>query len=627
MNKNTLIGLLLIGGILFGFSWWNSTQVEERKAIAQKEQARQDSIARANAPAIDTAALVAAQLNQDSIALAAQAQVLGALAPQAEGVEEFITLENDLAVYTFSNKGGRIASVQLKDYERLNEANKGEPLVLFTPEGSKFGFEFFAPERISTDALFWKAEKRSETQVAFRMEADSATYVEFVYTIAKENYMVDFRADFSHFTAAMLATQPDLSLKWNIVSPQEERGFQNENNYTTIGYKYPGVNGEFEELSVSTGTVVEEIPTKVHWVAFKQQFFSSILVAKGDFSTAKLAYNTFPENASDIKDFSAGLTLPYNAQTQNAYDFQFYFGPNKFSTLNAYGEDYGFQELVPLGWWIIGWVNRWIVIPTFDFLSGYMGNFGLIILLLTLLIKVLIFPLTYKSYLSSAKMRLLGPEIKKLAEKYPKKEDALKKQQATMTLYKSAGVSPLGGCLPMLIQLPILIAMFRFFPSSIELRGESFLWATDLSSYDSIWNLPFSIPFYGSHVSLFTLLMAVSLYFSSKLNMAQQSGMQSQQMPGMKFMMLYLMPVMLLFLFNNYSSGLSYYYLLSNIITIGQTYAFRYAVSDEKLHAKMRANAEKPVKKSKWSERLEAMQKAQQEQLRQQQQQRGGKRK
>ena len=626
MNKNTVIGLVIIGAILFGFSWWNSSQVEERRALALKEQARQDSIAQANAPAVDTAAAVVQELTADSVAAAQKAQALGALAASAQGTEELTVVENDLAIYTFSNKGGRIASVELKDYERLNEADKGDPLVLFSPAGSKFGFEFFAPERISTDALYWKLEKRSDTQIAYRLEADSATYVEFVYTIAQDNYLVDVRADFSHFSGVMLATQPDIRLNWNVVSPQEERGFQNENNYTTIAYKYPGAEGDFEELAVSTGTVAEEVPTKVHWVAFKQQFFSSILVAKTDFASAKLAYNTFPPDSSDIKDFSAALTLPYNPQNQNTYDLQFYFGPNKFSTLNAYGDEYRFQKLVPLGWWIIGWINRWVVIPTFDFLSNFIGNFGIIILLLTLLIKLLIFPLTYKSYLSSAKMRLLSPEIKKLNEKYPKKEDALKKQQAMMALYKSAGVSPMGGCLPMLIQLPILIAMFRFFPSSIELRGESFLWATDLSSYDSILNLPFSIPFYGSHVSLFTLLMAVSLFLSSKMNFAQQSAMQTQQMPGMKFMMLYLMPVMLLFLFNNYSSGLSYYYLLSNIITIGQTYAFRYVVSDEKLHAKMKASAEKPVKKSKWAERLEAMQKAQQEQLRQQQQQKGKKR-
>lgn len=620
MNKNTLIGLFMIGVILFGFSWWNTKQVKERQQIADKEQARQDSIMAANAPKISVEEQIAQKAIQDSLDAVHEAQMLGQMAPLAKGNEELIVMENDLAIYTFSTKGGRIASVELKNYERLNESNKGDKLVLFNPAGSNFGFEFFAPERISTSDLYWTAQKISDTQIAFRLAPDSVNYVEFIYTLAKDNFMLDFKADFTHFRSAMLATQPDITLNWNIISPQEEKGFDNENNYTTIAYKYPGLDGEFNELSQSTGEVNESIPTKVHWVAFKQQFFSSIIVAKDNFNSAALGYKTFVPSASDIKDFSAKLTLPYNAQI-DTYNFQFYFGPNKFSTLNDYGDEYGFQQIVPLGWWIIGWVNRWIVIPTFDFLSLYISNFGIIILLLTLLIKLLIFPLTYKSYLSTAKMRVLAPEIKKISEKYPDKADALKKQQATMGLYKSAGVSPMGGCIPMLIQFPILIAMFRFFPSSIELRGQSFLWATDLSSYDSILNLPFNIPFYGDHVSLFTLLMAVSMYVSSKLTYSQQSAMQTNAMPGMKFMMLYMMPIMLLLWFNNYSSGLSYYYLLSNIITIGQTYLFRSLVDDKALHAKMQLAATKPVKKSKWAERLEAMQKAQQQQLQQQQQQ------
>ncbi|MEG3047115.1 MAG: membrane protein insertase YidC, partial [Mucinivorans sp.] len=440
MNKNTIIGLLLIGVILFGFSWWNTKQVEERQAIVKKEQARQDSIAALTAPKVAPTDSIADKALVDSLAAVSQAQLLGQMAPLAKGTEEFITLENDLAIYTFSTKGGRIASVELKDYERLNQANKGDKLVLFDPTGSKFSFEFFAPERIATGDLFWTANKVSDSQIAFRLSPDSVNYVEFIYTIAKDNYMLDFKADFSHFRSAMLATQSDIALRWNVISPQEEKGFENENNYTTIAYKYPGANGEFNELSASTGTVEESIPTKVHWVAFKQQFFSSIIVSKDNFATAQLKYNTFEPSNNNIKDFNASLTLPYS-QTADNYNFQFYFGPNKFSTLNSYGDEYGFQEIVPLGWWIIGWVNRWIVIPLFDFLSLYIVNFGIIILILTLVIKLLLFPLTYKSYMSTAKMRLLAPEIKKINEKYPSKADAMKKQQATMGLYKSAGVS------------------------------------------------------------------------------------------------------------------------------------------------------------------------------------------
>ena len=345
-------------------------------------------------------------------------------------------------------------------------------------------------------------------------------------------------------------------------------------------------------------------------MAFKQQFFSSVLIAGNDFQNGELKYDTYQPGEGRIKDFYAKLSVPFSAQTQSC-DFQMYYGPNKYSVLKKY--DNGMQRLVPLGGWLIGWINRWIVIPVFDFLGKYIANYGIIILLLTIFIKIIIAPLTYKSYLSSAKMRLLKPDIDALNAKYPDQKDAMKKQQAVMTLYKEAGVSPMGGCLPLLIQFPILVAMFRFFPASIELRGEHFLWADDLSSYDSILQLPFDIPFYGSHVSLFALLMAVSVFISSKINYAQ-TAQAGPQMAGMKFMMLYMMPVMLLLWFNNYSSGLSYYYLVSNLFTIGQTFAFRYAVNDQKLHQQMKENAKKPKKKSKWQQRYEEMMKEQQKQ-------------
>lgn len=624
MNKNTLIGLLVIGLLLFGFSWYNNKQYTERI----QEQQRQDSIAMANAPKQEPSstgeAVMQGQLPPDTAALTnaePKHSVLGAAYDaQLRGKEEFYTLENKFFILTFSNKGGRIAAAQLKDYKKYN----GDPLMLFTEEGSRFNLNLFAPEQINTADFFFTPQIVSDTSIAFRLYADSTSYLEYLYTIRPDNYLMDMKVDLSHFKGKIVSNQPDVTLAWNIVSPQEEKGFQNENNYTTISYKYPGETS-IEELGMSTGTKEENISTKVQWVAFKQQFFSSIIVAKDNFSAADLKYNTFPPTDKNIKDFSALLTLPYTPATEG-YNLQFYFGPNKFSVLKKYG-DMEFQKLVPLGWWIIGWINRYVVIPVFDFLGSYISNFGIVILILTVLIKLLIFPLTYKSYLSTAKMRLLKPDIDKLNEKYPKKEDAMKKQQAVMQLYKSAGVNPMGGCLPLLIQFPILIAMFRFFPASIELRGKSFLWADDLSSYDSIWTFPdgFSIPFYGDHVSLFALLMAVSLFITSKINYSQSAGMSSQQMPGMKFMMLYLMPVMLLVWFNNYSAGLCYYYLLANLITIGQTYVFRYyMVDDKKLHAQMTENSKKPVKKSKWQMRLEEMQK-QQEAMRKQQQQRGGK--
>ncbi len=624
MNKNTLIGLLLIGAILFGFSAYNNSQMEEQRAkqqeIAAVEQARQDSIALATAPILTLEEKLRASEVADSIAAANRERQLGGFAAVSIGTEEFITLENDLAIYTFSSRGGRIASVELKDYERLNAANKGDNVKLFGNEGNNFGFTLYSPSPVQTSQLYFEAKKLSDLQIQYRLYADSTktSYVEYLYTLPQDDYLIDFSADFSR----IVAHQPEFVLNWDVLSPKEEKGFTNENNYTTIAYKYPGKSESVEELSPSTGAKSEEVRTKVQWVAFKQQFFSSIITVDGNFNSAKMGYTTFDEYSNNIKAFSTELKLPYDAQKAK-YDFKFYFGPNKYSVLESYGDEYRFDELVPLGWGIFGWVNEWIVIPVFDFLSKYIASYGIIILLLTLFIKLLIFPLTYKSYMSTAKMRLLSPELKKINERYPKREDAMKKQQATMALYKSAGVSPLGGCLPLLIQLPILFAMFRFFPSSIELRGESFLWATDLSSYDSIANLPFNIPLYGDHISLFSILMAASLFVTQKINMAQQGAMQNN-MKGMQFMMLYMMPIMLLFMFNNLSSGLSYYYLLSNLITIGQTFLVRSMVSDAKLHARMQENTKKPVKKSKWSERLEEMQR--QQQAMREQQKKGGKR-
>lgn len=640
MNKNTLIGLLVIGLILFGFSWYNNKQYTERReqqleqqriadSVArvemerlrmQQQQAQGDSTAVAERQIIDTAGVVR-KTNPTS----PRSVIYGeAFDRQLAGTEEFYTLENELFRLTFSNKGGRIAAAELKDYKKYN----GDPLMLFTEAGSRFNLNLFAPAQINTADFYFTAREVSDSTIAFRLYADTteASYLEYRYTIRPDNYLMDMKIDLTHLKGAIVPNQSDMTLAWNIISPQEEKGFQNENNYTTIAYKYPG-ESSIEELGMSTGTEEEEVKTKVQWVAFKQQFFSSIIVAADEalFASADLKYNTFPPTDTNIKDFSATMTLPYSAATTQGYDLQFYFGPNKYSILKQYG-DWEFQKLVPLGWWIIGWINRYVVIPVFDFLGSYIANFGIVILILTVLIKLLIFPLTYKSYLSTARMRLLKPDIDKLNEKYPRKEDAMKKQQAMMQLYKSAGVNPMGGCLPMLIQFPILIAMFRFFPAAIELRDKSFLWADDLSSYDSIWNFPhgFSIPFYGDHVSLFALLMAVSLFISSKINYAQSAGMSNQQMPGMKFMMLYLMPIMLLVWFNNYAAGLCYYYLLSNIITIGQTFAFRYMVDDKKLHAQMMENTKKPVKKSKWQLRLEEMQRQQEAMRKQQQQQRGG---
>ncbi len=614
MDKKTLIGLIVIGAILFGFTWYN--------ASIQQKYAQEQQALTATQETESTDTIVPEVRQPDTLQAANQLErhIGSSLFQATTGTEKKIEVENDLMKVIFSNKGGKVASVVLKDYLTY----QGTPLVLFPDSVSVFDMSFFIKQQFNNvqintgdyyfvaDSSFTPTFATDETSknLTFRLDVDSTAHVDFVYTIYKDNYMIDFDVQFVGMENLLAQNQTDLEFTWQNVGMQNEKGFENENNYTTIAYKYPS-DESVEQLRTSTEDKSETINSKVKWVAFKQQFFSSIFVAKDDFQNGTLGYSTFQPGEGKIKTFRAKVSVPFTPQLSE-YNFNFYFGPNKFSVLKKY-DDLHFERLIPLGGWIIGWINRWLVIPTFDTLGAHIANYGIIILILTLIVKILISPLTYKSYLSSAKMRLLKPEVDKLNEKYPKPEDALKKQQAMMALYKSAGVNPMGGCIPLLIQLPILYAMFRFFPASIELRGEHFLWADDLSSYDSILTLPFNIPFYGNHVSLFALLMAASMFIYSRINYNQTAG-SAPQMAGMKFMMLYLMPIMMLIFFNNFASGLNYYYLLSNIITIGQTYGFRYIVNEDKLHQRMKENAKKPQKKSKWQQRYEEMVKLQQQQ-------------
>ncbi len=621
MDKNSLAGLLLVGVIIFGFTWFSSRE----RAKAMEEQARIEATRQVEEQKYEDYQPTLPSPDQDSTVNDALAASMGeTLFASMQGAEEFYKVENDVMEMYLSNKGGRVASVTLKDYKTY----KGGPLVLFDKETSEFNLSLYTNQKIETSQFYFTpvtggdyalAEGEESGSYALRLYVDSTSYIEYVYTLKQGEYMVGFDINLVGMESKIDRRETSLGLSWKNTSFQNEKGFDNENNYTTISYMYPDEKSP-EQLGMSKASKSEEIKSRVKWFDFKQQFFSSALIAENGFESGSIGYTT-DSTGGKMKRFTADMVLAYTPGAQG-YQFNFYFGPNKYSILKKY--DLGMEKVIPLGGWIIGWVNRWIVIPVFDLLSNSIASYGLIILILTLIIKLLIFPLTYKSYLSTAKMRLLKPEMDEISARYPKKEDAIKKQQATMELYKRAGVSPMGGCLPLLIQFPILIAMFRFFPASIELRQEAFLWADDLSSYDSIAHLPFNIPFYGDHVSLFTLLMAVALFFSSKINYAQSAASSSQaQMPGMKFMMLYMMPVMLLLWFNNYSSGLSYYYLLSNLITIGQTFVFRGMVSDEKLHQRMKENAKKPQKKSKWQERYEQMVK--QQQMQQQQSKQKGK--
>ena len=435
------------------------------------------------------------------------------------------------------------------------------------------------------------------------------------------DYMLDFNVKFENLSPIM-ADQSTIGVEWSNRTYQNERSFKAENMYTTLSYRLPGEEA-VEDLGMREGEVSEYIEEPVNWLAFRQQYFSQVFVAYDNFAYANAGFTTEAAGSGYLKNYKSTMGLSYNPQVAG-YSMSIYCGPNKYAVLSDVegpnGDELSMERLIPLGGWLIGWFNRWLVIPVFDFLSKYIANFGIIILILTILVKALIFPLTYKSYLSTAKMRVIKPEMDALNAKYPRQEDAMKKQQEMMNLYKKAGINPMGGCIPMLIQLPLLWALFRFFPVSIELRGEPFLWADDLSSYDSIVDLPFSIPFYGDHVSLFALLMCVAMvgfsYFSYQQNSASQP-----QMAGMKFMMVYMMPAMMLFWFNDYASGLCYYYLVSQIITMIQMTAIRRFVDDDKIRALMARNAskQKNKKKSKFQLRYEELMRQQEEMMRQQQ--------
>lgn len=647
MDKKSIIGIAVVALLFFGFAYFNTQEQKKYQEEMAAWQAYQDSVALATrpvVPAADSVALTAGGQDPEQAAEAARERRVAALgeylAAARDGEEREFVVENDVMAVTFSTRGGQIRDVLLKDYTKY--APRGErniPVSLMDPATARFDLSFyvknglnnvkvntmeyvFTPSAVETTADGARA-------VRMRLPISETAALEYEYLIydtkaPARDYLVDFDVRLVNMAAEM-ANQTSIGIDWSNTSYQNERGFKNENMYTTVAYRFPG-ESSIEELSMSDEERSKEITTSVNWVAFKQHYFSSVFIAPQNLSHADVGFTTAQPGSGYIKDFSARMTVPYTAQT-TGYDFAFYFGPNEYSILKKVGDtdagdgDLYLERLIPLGWGIFGWINRWCVIPVFDFLRNYIPSFGIIILILAVLVRLVISPLTYKSYVSMAKMRLIKPQVDELAKKYPKQEDAMKRQQATMELYKKAGINPMGGCIPMLIQMPILIAMFRFFPASIELRGQSFLWAGDLSSYDSVLNLPFSIPFYGDHVSLFALLMALSTFGYSYYSY-QQTASSQPQMAGMKFMMLYLMPLMLLFWFNDYSSGLCYYYLLSNLLTIGQALIIRRMVDDTKIQAIMQANAARKSngRKSKFQQRYEEL-------LRQQEAQQRAKRK
>ncbi len=624
MDRNTIIGILLITATLIIYSVItkpNKEELEEAKRkkdsleLVQKiraeeaKKARLDSVDKAKTQK-DTIKLT--KNSDESNSEEAVKNRYGAFYESARGSDSLIILENQKIKIHIAPRGGKIVTVELKEYQTYDSL----PLVLFEDDSTIFGFNFFAQnKRISTNNLYFKpvskerhfiAENNEQT-VKLRLYAgeEKNNYIEYVYSLEPDKYMMNFDVNFINMSNIIPDNIRSLSMKWQTYANRLERGAKNENMYTTIYFKHLG--DEVDNLrGRSNSDQEEEIPTKVKWIAFKHQFFSSVFMAKESFSNAFVKYHQLEDHPYYLKQFTAEMSIPFENKDKSSVPFNFYFGPNHFNTLKDHGHE--FESLVTLGGWIIKWINRYLIIPVFNFLDNFINSYGIIILLLTFIIKTILFPLTFRSFKSQAKMRVLKPQIDEINKKYPSKDKAMEKQQATMALYKKAGASPMGGCLPLLLQMPILIAMYRFFPTSIELRQETFLWATDLSTYDSILHLPFEIPMYGDHVSLFTLLMTASTILTTKIN--SQAGASSSSMPGMKGMM-YVMPIMLLVILNSFSAGLTYYLFLANLITFGQNMIFKQFIDEDELLKKMNENKKKPQKKSSFQAKLEQMQKQQ----------------
>ncbi len=633
MDKNQIIGIVLIFVLLIGYGIFTAPSEEQRKEAQERqdslrkaayEKYKADSIIRVTdsvkqAQIISTVDTVVAV---DPAQLVNLKQNFGVFASAMQGKEQLITLENQNIKIKLTTKGAFPKYAEVKNFLTYDSL----PLVLFDNNENQFNLLFAGVNnKISTNDLYFENtlsdtvyNANSSTQtVSLRVNAGEGKYIEYKYTLEPNSYLLKYDIRFYGLEKELASNSSYIDILWKTKSRRQEHGNKWENQNTTIYYK--GVNDKVNYLTEMSEQSDATIDTKVKWIAYKDHFFSTILIAHNYIKEAKVKYVKDELQEKYLKDFESNIYLDFERSNDAKFEFSYYFGPNDYDILRKIqineGEILDIKRIIPLGWSVFRWVNQFIVIPLFNILSTVFGdNMGLIILIMTILIKLVLFPLTFKSFKSSAKMRVLKPQIDEINKKIPK-DRAMERQQATMALYRKVGVNPMGGCLPVLLQMPFLIAMFRFFPASIELRQKSFLWADDLSSYDSIWNFPggFSIPMYGDHISLFTLLMAVAMLISQLLNKNQMSG--GTQMPGMK-LMLWMMPIMMLLWFNNYSAGLSYYYFLSNVITIIQTLVIRKMIDENALLEQLNTQKKKPKKKSKWQTRIEEMQKIQEQRRR-----------
>ncbi|MCI9608227.1 MAG: membrane protein insertase YidC [Muribaculaceae bacterium] len=559
-------------------------------------------------------------------ALAAAAKYKG-FARHLSGTEQTVKLENNLLKLDISTKGGAISAAVLKDYNRYDST----AVNLMAGLTDSYSFTLTtASQRFNTSEFYFTPVEATDSSVTMQLNLGDGAVWGIRYTLPADSYVVGMEVMQSNMQTVIPGSVADMEFTWHQKMARNEAGRMFEERNSALYYMF--ANGDVENLSEGSSEQ-KDVTERVKWIGYKNQFFSAILIADQFFTGASFDSEVLENNPGYLKELDTRATVEYSSANPAPASFKFYFGPNSYPLLSdlqdelAPGQNLHLTNLIPLGWALFRWINTLIIIPVFSFLGQFISNYGIIILILTIFIKIILFPFTYKSYMSQARMRVLAPEIKEINEKYPGNENAMKRQQETMALYSRAGASPFSGCLPMLLQMPILIAMFNFFPSAIELRGEHFLWAKDLSAPDAIvsWttNIPFISSTFGNHISLFCLLMTVVNIIYTRINMQNQPGGNS--MPGMKWMM-YLMPVMFLVFFNNYASGLSYYYFLSLLITIVQTYIFRKVVDEDKVRAAMRENAKKPRKKSGFMARLEEAQRRQQALLREQEKQRAKKR-
>lgn len=615
-DVNSIIGFLLLGAIALWWMYTNQPTPEELEK--QKTEHVQDSIKALGTHAVPMTKIenTATPQVSDSIALINAQNELGAFAPSASvDTSETTVIENDLVKLTIANKGGQIIEAHLKKYTTYHD----EPVKLIKENNASFNINFGTTGNriLNTKDLNFKPSltKNGDSQVlTMRLLAGNDKYLEYRYEIKPDDYMVDFSIK-SQGLGTVFNTSQDVNLEWNLTAFRNEKSIKSENMYAWLYYKS---ENNVDYLSQDD----DETEKEINWVAFKQHFFSSILMSDEAFKSARMVSETlFKDTETDsiyTKQFKLLAPLELKSGELN-YTMNWFYGPTDYNLLKTY-EGTKIDEVADMGWGIFGWINKYAFIYLFGFLSTITTNYGLIIILMTIAVRILMSPLVYKSYVSSAKMKVIRPEMEEINKKYPGKENAMKRQQETMAIQRKAGVSMLSGCVPALLQMPVFFALFRFFPSNIDLRHESFLWADDLSSYDNVFNLGFSIPFYGSHVSLFPILASIAIFFYMKMNQSQQANMQAPTQEGMPDMqkmmkmMIYLSPIMMLFFFNQYASSLSLYYFVSNLLTIIIMLVIKHYVIDEKkIHALIEKNKKRPEKKkSGFRQRLDnAMKQAQ----------------